>query len=476
MATIKEHFDEKLSYGEIEEDSLIVAQNNIMASKTRLIAELSWFPNLNPNAAEKIKELIKESDYINLSNALKDLDGLSLANVASFLCQKMQGSPEIINHLFDAQSQFDTTSILNNVNGNRSMAGFPNVNKELVENSITKIRELHADSAIEFISNSEHPGILFSSIVEKFILIPEIAPFLDEVAEKYNSWAIHKIRDYESQIKKITQELKQGNSLEISIKKLTELLNNWDEYSQPLQLISQAKGLDESHSKEIYQEMRDICFWLVNEKNSVELTLKFVQSLREIFPELPSVLDQIEDDIDTLEELLEKPENNSSLINLIKESEEVLNENDDFKDINDFFRSIMDGNFRPKGSGLAGGLYQKFIKAVDNTRGKNNEVLPWLILQKLAIQINNKFDKPEVAAKILEGIINVSPPSSVIEKLLHNQNIINSNTKINRQNKGSIISSILSYFIRTASSIIIVIIFAAIFNFGLYILFNIFDW
>ncbi|MGR4001062.1 MAG: hypothetical protein OD811_04660, partial [Alphaproteobacteria bacterium] len=47
-ATIAEQFEEKVSDGEIDEHQLMIAQKNLMASKTRLKAELSWFPDLNP--------------------------------------------------------------------------------------------------------------------------------------------------------------------------------------------------------------------------------------------------------------------------------------------------------------------------------------------------------------------------------------------------------------------------------------------
>lgn len=428
-ATIAEQFEEKISDGEIDEHELMVAQKDLMASKTRLKAEISWLPNLNPKKAAEIANLVRDSDYKKLKEVLPTLDGLSRANVASYLLMEKQGTKEVLNHLFDAQSQFDTPTILNDVNGNRSLAGFPAVDQALIEDSISIINATHAEAAMVYISAAKQPGNVFTGIVEKYVDNPEIAPFIDDVAEKYDSWVITKLRDYEDQIKDHVEKMKLGASADDSIGEITELLEGWDEYSQPLQLIYQAKGLDEKRSKELYLDMRDICLWLANENDNHELSLKFAQSLREIFPELPSVAAQIEDDIQSLEDLVEEAKKDKDLIGLIEKFVEVM------KDEESFCKSVMKGNFGPNGSGLAGEFYKEFITAVKNTKGKEHEDSPWLIIRKLAIHLNNETGKPKAAEKVLVAMEKASPPDSVKDVLALDTETIKKNSKEETQLK-----------------------------------------
>lgn len=428
-AVITEQFEEKVSDGEVDEHDLMLAQKDLMASKLRLKAELSWFPNLNPKKANEIADLVRGEKYKALKEALPTLDGLSRANVAAYLCAEKQGTKEVLHHLFEAQSQFDTATILNDVNGNRSVAGFPSVDQALIDESVEGITSLHAEAALAYISSAEDPGNVFTAIVEKYIDEEEIKPFIDAVAEKYDSWVISKLRDYEDEINDLVEKMKLGIPAEESIEKITAQLEEWDEYSQPLQLIYQAKGLDEKRAKELYLNMRDVCLWLANDNDDHELSLKFAQSLRGIFPELPSVSAQIEEDIQSLGDLVEEAKKDKDLLGLIGKLVEVL-ENEEA-----FCSSVMKGNFGPNGKGIAGELYKEFITAVKNTKGKEHEDSPWLIMRKIAIKLNNENEKPKVAAKVLIALENASPPKSVQDILALDTETIKKNSREETQLK-----------------------------------------
>lgn len=428
-AVITEQFEEKVLDGEVDEHDLMLAQKDLMASKSRLKAELSWFPNLNPKKANEIADLVRSENYKALKEALPTLDGLSRANVSAYLCAEKQGTKKFLHHLFEAQSQFDTATILNDVNGNPSLAGFPSVDQSLIEESVEGLTSSHAEAALTYISSAKHPGNVFTVIVEKYIDEEEIKPFIDAVAEKYDSWVISKLRDYEDEINDLIEKMKLGGPTEESIEKITAQLEEWEKYSQPLQLIYQAKSLDEKRAKELYLNMRDVFLWLANDNDDYELSLKFAQSLRVIFKALPSVSAQIEEDIQSLGDLVEEAKKDKDLSGLIEKLVEVL-ENEE-----DFCNSFMKGNFCSNGSGLAGELYEEFITAVKNTKGKEHEDSPWLIMRKIAIKLNNENEKPKIAAKILIALENASPPKSVQDILALDTATIKKNSREETQLK-----------------------------------------
>ncbi len=298
--TIAEQFEEKVADGEIDEYDLMVAQKNLMASKTRLKAEIAWLPELSPKKAHKIANLVRCADYKKLHELLPTLSGLSCANVAAYLCSEKQGTKEILNHLFNAQSQIDTITILNCVNSNRSLAGFPAIDQTMVEDVITEISYIHAEAAMTYILSEKHPENKFNNLVDEYIDNQKSTSFMDNLAEKYDSWVTTRLRYYEDQIKCEVEAMKVQTYSYTFIENIIRLLKEWSVYSRPLQLIYQAKGLDEKRAKELYLDMRDVYLWLANVKNDHKLSFQFAMSLRIIFIRLPSSSAKIEDDLTTL--------------------------------------------------------------------------------------------------------------------------------------------------------------------------------
>lgn len=407
--SILEQFDKKSAEGIIDEHVLMSAQSQLMVSKSRLIAEISWLPNLNPQKAREIADFVISSNFIKLSESLITLEGLSRANVASYLCSEKKGTKEVLNHLCEAQSQFDFNTILNDVNCNRSLAGFPLVDIELIKDSISRINTTHAEVAMAYITTTKHPGNFFTSIIEKYYNDPAIAKFIEDIAEKYESWVTAKLRDYENQINDHVDKKEQWTSIESSIDQITEVLKSWDEYSQPLQLIYQAKGLTEKRSKKLYQEMRVIYLWLVNKQNNPELSLKFALSLQKIFRELPSEVASLQNHINVLESRVQG-KSDKALFDLFDKFNAVM------EDLDSFCKSVILGNFQPNGSGVAGEFYQEFIKAVKKTKGKEHEDIPWLILIKL-VEYFTIIANRTTANKILLALEKASPPNRIKNKM-----------------------------------------------------------
>ena len=411
QAVIAEQYEEKISESELDEPILMAAQKDLMASKSRLAAEISWFPNLSPNRSLEILSFIETKNYEPLKEEVSSLNGISKANILSFLCEEEQGTKEVLSALFEAQEEVTTATLLNDVNANRSIAGFPRVDGDLVHESLSEIRSQHAKAALKYITSSQHPGNTFTAVVEKYALNLEIKKFLEEVAEKYESWATSTLREYEDRIKETFDQMQTGTDSQSSIDTLGNLLQKWDEYSQPMQLLHQAKGLDEARAKKLYQEMRDVCLWLANEKGEHELSLVFAQSLKEIFPELPSIAAQIDDDIQSLEDLVHQAENENDFKGLAKVFGEIIGKPEVFCDL------VITDHFRIGGQGLAGELYAEFEKAVALSKGKANEAWPWDLMRKLAIYLNNEKEEPEAARIIIGKLEHIDPPSAIVGQI-----------------------------------------------------------
>ena len=87
------------------------------------------------------------------------------------------------------------------------------------------------------------------------------------------------------------------------INKLLEITRNWDNVAQPIQLSMKSRGLDEPLSSKVANTIRSLSIELTNDYGYVELSQQISEVIKELFAELPEIVEKVEEDIDTLDDL-----------------------------------------------------------------------------------------------------------------------------------------------------------------------------
>jgi hypothetical protein len=87
------------------------------------------------------------------------------------------------------------------------------------------------------------------------------------------------------------------------VDKLLQMTQNWDNVAQPIQLSMKSRGLDEQLSSQVANTIRLLSIDLTNDYGYVELSQRISESLKELFAELPEIVERVEEDIDTLDDL-----------------------------------------------------------------------------------------------------------------------------------------------------------------------------
>lgn len=415
---IAEAFDEKAADGEYDEALLHQAQKTLMASKTRLEAELAWFLDVAPKRVKQITENIKNDSKQNNSDFFKgllsELNGISKANLAAYVCGQRKGTIEFLEALIAAQSEISLATIKADINSNRNVAGFPEVDDTLVNQQLDKQRQIWAEAAIQQISLSEHPGNYMTALLEKFSEGDlSSKKLLDDLMGRYENFIIPKLRNHEDAVNSLIEKIreKEGKNSADLVAEIIKELKLWDEYAQPSQLVYSAKGLDEPRSKKIFELVRDFAIWLANEAAEHKLSLDLTLAAKDIFAELPSVSHRIAEDIGTLEELVEEGQTQEAVAPLMSIVLEI------FQSEVVFVKNLKKHDFSASAPGTAGELFRTFEKIVSETRGTSFSEVPWLILKKLSIHLNNERDNPEVANKILVAMAAMSPPENMKEEI-----------------------------------------------------------
>jgi hypothetical protein len=398
--------------GDLQESVLLNAQKDLLVSKSRLEAEIKWFPDIAPKRIAEITKIL-QNDNFNFFELAKELNGVSQSNLIAHICSSQKRNIESIILLISAQQDISIETVKNAINSNRRIAGFPEVSDSLVVDALKDLYSHYTQIILDQILTFEHPGHIMTRIVEQFST-SEIKEkrFLELIADKYDGWVVPQLRNYEDKIDFLINQIKEDEKeCESVLKDIIEVLKLWDEYAQPSQLIFHAKGLDEPRSKKIFDKIRNLSLWLANEKQLHQLSLELSKSAKSIFAELPSVSNKLDEDIEQLEDLVKQA--------LGKEDEEPLAIaiQEALKDEQALILSLKKKEFNLNNFSIAGKLYTAFIQVLEKIRGTSSEPEIWRILKRLAIYLNNEKDQPLAAFEIIKTLNNLNPPSPINQSL-----------------------------------------------------------
>ena len=409
-ACVSSAVEARLVEAKSPEEVLRKAERELFASKTRLMAEVSWLIEASPGRVKDIRSkfLLPTVDISvsTIAALLQETESITCANLAAHFCARGFASEKIVELLIEAWEDISVEKVRKLVNGVRKIADYPEVFNELVRESLSALKDSHARAILNWITVSEHPGRLLSSVVERTPTEESARVLIEQVVEHYDSWAIPQLKAFENEISSLIELMKKdGESRVLSecIHKIVDLLRQWDEYSQPSQLLHQSKGLDEPRAQRVFNEMRDISVWLANERHLPALSLEFSRALSEIFPELPVSMAKLED-IKTLTGIVAQAQDHEDIAQLLAVLDTIL------KDEENFNRSVLRGELSEHGPGIAGDFLRAIIAARDKSAGSGRACEVWTLARGIAVHFCNEKKWVETSLAITKALLELRPP------------------------------------------------------------------
>ena len=319
--------------GLFSEKDLLSAKDTLLHPKKRLDEELTCLWGVS---AKQISSLIRNLDQLTSTSTCftektnNHLPILAHSNYTAHLCSINfdNNNHNNVNKLILAQEELSKFDFQYEINKARKSAGLPKVNPEHLREALSLLNLKYINSAINSIINAEDPGRSMIIIVVQWRNNKtRSSDFTKELVRKYDRWTIPKLSRIEKDIENYDKLLRENPKSEYAIQPIEKLLDEWDRYSQPVQLLEESKGLDEIRSSKICQNLRKLSIFLANEHKQYTSALKISKAILKTFPELPSVMDQLPSDIKHLEKfsifnLLEK-------FSIFKEFRSILDEIDE---------------------------------------------------------------------------------------------------------------------------------------------------
>lgn len=283
--------------------------------RNRLSAELAWLPGFSPVGAKVLVEKIQKEPTAFLSS----LDGIAPlprcnALVTFLEHHKPTTESQIIGLLIDIAQSFDRidySKLMAVINEDRQIAKIPAVQDvENLKQEMQTRREYIIGKMKDCLNNTKAPDKVLTEIVAKTMSGGKQHPpmLVEELTDKYQIEVKKYLDQLVGQIRNIISNIEKQptKAFEYQMPNLYKHLKAWDQIAQPIQLIHHCKGLDDSHSKELAQDLRGLALTMANTYEMHSEAKQISKIMSEIFKELPQFSERVAEDLTVLDGLIEQ--------------------------------------------------------------------------------------------------------------------------------------------------------------------------
>lgn len=418
---------------EIDHAKCQKARSDLTNPRTRLSAEVAWLPGVSPRRAQTVTQALLTDPMA--ARAEVGLPALAHCNLmaAAFEAVDAQDAPqelaEFILEMALRVDELDPDEILQAVNEDRAVSGFPEVRgTEQVESELAE-RKRYFRNAIKDALNRLTPGAL----VEAMTLTvdratrggTEHAPeLIDEIVDSYavetQSFLTKEAENVEKLIGAVRDSAKAGEAtVRPLIDRLDGVIRNWDKVAQPLQLSFKARGLDHDASRDLAYKVRSLAVDLFNEHDLLKQSQRLTTLLKDVFSEIPDVVDRVEEDAKALSDIAQR-RNESALIDPIRKLCEDISKS---ADRNPSLAQHEGQRLLDEGGEL---LKSAPLKATSPTYQEARNLMAVTLLH-CAVSYGNETSKWAPCVTLLEKALELASDNKLRQKLRENLATVQSN-------------------------------------------------
>ena len=417
---------EDAEFDELHSQEIIQrSQQALLSPIARLDQELSWLPELSNTQINEIGSLLEAGRITDIRQAIAFLPDLPKANVLAHLCGTNSADEMLLQDLLRAWDDVDQLSLLQFLNTQRQAAGFPQVERSQLAASINVLEGTHARSAALSVWRLDEPGKVMESLVEAELKKGRASRILAEFVREYDILSEpHLARISEAIDQQIELARQPTQQLEAVTSEIAELLRQWDDVNQPVQVFEQHQGHEEGRSKKIYERLRSLCLELANERGEFRHAKRLSEALLHTFPELESVAEVLKGDVEALENLDEQQKQFSVLEPLVAACDAAKSQVPKLKS------ALQSSGFAPARSGAVKEIFAAFDTAAKAPRTRD---AAFLVVRDLALFVNNDRNDPETAFRLIDGLITyqgAKPSQDVSSKLDEERSVLHRNWKM----------------------------------------------
>lgn len=411
------------------------ARSDLTNPRARLSVELAWLPGVSPRrAATLIQSLSDDPMSIRNEDGIPALAHCNLLAAAfeavdsAYLASDVALFAEQLARLVE---ELDAEVILRAVNEDRSVSGFPEIRGADQVSEELSARKRAYRNAIKDALNRLPPSELIGAMTRLVdsttsngtVHAPELVDELvDSYAVETQQFLQREAENAEKLIAAARESAKAGETaVKPVVDRLEGVLRNWGKVARPLQLSFKARGLDHDGSKALAYKVRSLAVDLFNEHDHLRQSSRLTQLLKELFSEVPDILDRVEEDAKALGDISQRRDEASALDPIRSLCDEISKS----ADRNPSLAQHEGQRLLDEGKAL---LKASPIKATSPTYLEARDMLA-ATLMHCAVAYGNQTSKWEPCIQLLQAALGLANDAKLKQKLRENLTIVEGNYK-----------------------------------------------
>lgn len=271
------------------------AQSQLTNPGRRLSAELGWFPELEGEGLEQVCGCIARREPI-ATDGLSPLSALNGA-VYNLTISQEQDRYLLGYEIWDISGRYDRLDagqIADQLNRARQSAGLAGAEQAQVEAGLRarrqEIRQVLGE-ALDRLPEDEFTELACILVCRYEALEGGGGALLLDALDRYEMRFQDKLEEGARRMKALADRIREperGGEQQL-LEELSQLVCQWQGMAQPLQMRGKATGMPHPLSEQVGMELRNLAIFLCNEKDLVEPARKLINTLINLFLDLPEL-------------------------------------------------------------------------------------------------------------------------------------------------------------------------------------------
>ncbi len=297
-------------------DECMSARATLITPRRRISAEVGWLPGADPDFADLVLNQVESA-----SQNLLNITGLTPIARANLLVSGLSRLPtpwssnlvEWIQAIAESAEAINSDLLRSILNIDRRASGFPEItDMTVIADEIRKQRGYYSQtvtSVLEGLLVNERVNVM-TLIVETStrggryppILIKDLVTAYELGVQGPLAQSQKIIEAQDTLIREIAAAESQDTTLARTVAQLLGTLRDWDRLVQPIQLSQRSTGVRHNASFEMAMRFRQLAADLFIENRKSDFSRKILNTLQDMFAEIPEIAENLAKDSRELEE------------------------------------------------------------------------------------------------------------------------------------------------------------------------------
>ena len=260
----------------------------LMDPFARLTEELAWLPGTSGQAAQETVQSLHRRDAAAVAERLLLLRGVAKANLAADSATRFS-DPDMVDQLVRAWDTVETADLAGQVNADRMISGFPQVNPAQLGWALQAVRERHGYSVAEVLARSGDGRDRLVRLIERPAPSGHDADLrlIDALVVAYTEQIADALDAKEAKILSEVDVMVRGGR--DNTERLESLIEDWKRHHWPALLLASRRGREDARALTLVGDMRVLYLDPSVGPQGLGPAVRIAASIVQAFPSAPAI-------------------------------------------------------------------------------------------------------------------------------------------------------------------------------------------